>query len=79
MVPALSAKEITPQNDKAHIATILQHQPAGKYTYLKLDEQGKEVWIATMNKFLKKSVAIGDKIEYKGGLPFTFSLKATIR
>jgi hypothetical protein len=71
VVPDLLSEETSPQKDKPHIAIILEHQPAGKYTYLKLDEQGKEVWIATMNKILKVSVSIGDKVEYKGGLPMS--------
>lgn len=69
IVPDLFSEDTTPESDKPHIATIMEHQSAGKYTYLKLDEQGKEVWIATMQKFLDVSVSIGDKVEYKGGLP----------
>ena len=71
LVPDVSAEDATSQSDIPHIATIVELLPAGKYTYLKLDEQGKEVWIATTNKLLVTSVSIGDKLEYKGGIPMS--------
>jgi hypothetical protein len=69
LVPDLLLADAPPESDRPHIATILEHQTVGKYTYLKLDEQGKEVWIATISRFFKVSVSIGDKVEYKGGVP----------
>lgn len=50
--------------EKSHIGTVTFTQTAGKYTYIKLDEQGKEVWLAAF----PIKVSVGDKVEYIGGI-----------
>ncbi|MEF9475509.1 MAG: hypothetical protein L0958_02185 [Candidatus Mariimomonas ferrooxydans] len=62
-VSVASAKDTKRPDEISYIATVISTQTAGKYTYIKLDEQGKEVWLAT----LPLNVSVGDKIEYMGG------------
>ena len=40
--------------------TVLQTMEGGGYTYMKLDHDGKTVWIAAR----RTDVAVGDKVEY---------------
>jgi hypothetical protein len=40
--------------------SVLETMEGGGYTYMKLDQDGKTVWIATR----RANVAIGDKVEY---------------
>ncbi|MBI4687613.1 MAG: hypothetical protein HY756_07505 [Nitrospirae bacterium] len=49
--------------ETSNIGTVKSAETAGKYTYIKLDEQGKEVWLATS----PMNVSVGDKVEYSGG------------
>lgn len=56
--PALANKK-----DEAHSGTVTLAKTAGGYTYLKIKESGKDVWIAA----LPMTVAVGDKVEYAGG------------
>lgn len=49
--------------EKSHTGIVTSTQTAGGYIYIKLDEQGKEIWLATM----PINVSAGDKVEYKGG------------
>jgi len=51
-----------------HTGTVLFSQIEGKYAYIQLDVEGKEVWIATLPEFLKVKLSNGDKLEYSGGL-----------
>lgn len=57
-VSGLSAEE------KSHIGTAIHIQKTGNYTYIKLNEEGKEVWLATF----PINVSAGDKVEYMGGI-----------
>lgn len=50
-------------DEKSHIGIVTSTQTAGGYIYIKLDEQGKDIWLATM----PINVSAGDKVEYKGG------------
>ena len=63
-VSGLSAEDAKPPEEKSHIGTVTFTQTAGKYTYIKLDEQGKEIWLATSIS----KVSVGDKVQYIGGL-----------
>jgi len=56
-VPGLSAEETT------HAGTVIYTKNAGNYTYIRLKEAGKEVWLATS----PLQVSVGDPIEYMGG------------
>jgi hypothetical protein len=42
---------------------VIETISAGQYIYLKLDEQGEETWLAT----LQMPVSPGDEVEYLGG------------
>ncbi len=44
--------------------TVQHIQKAGKYTYLQLDQKGKEVWVATTSSH----VLVGDEIDYSEAL-----------
>lgn len=55
--PALANKDEIRSGDVTYAKT------AGGYTYLKIREADKDVWIAA----LPMSVAVGDKVEYAGG------------
>jgi len=44
--------------------TVKHTQKAGKYTYLTLDQKGKEVWVATTSSH----VLVGDEIDYSEAL-----------
>ena len=60
---AKDAKRPKPPEEKSHIGTVTYTKNAGGYTYIKLDEQDKEVWLAT----LPLNISAGDKVEYTGG------------
>lgn len=49
--------------DAVHSGTVTYAKTAGGYTYLKINEAGKEVWLAA----LPMEVAVGDLVEYAGG------------
>jgi len=55
--PGLSAEE------KVHAGTVIYAKTAGNYTYIRLKEAGKKVWLATS----PLEVSVGDPIEYTGG------------
>ncbi|OIP50081.1 MAG: hypothetical protein COX17_05495 [Deltaproteobacteria bacterium CG23_combo_of_CG06-09_8_20_14_all_60_8] len=56
--------------------TVIFTQLAGKYTYLQIKQEDKEVWLAAA----AFEVAVGDKIEYMGGTPMVnFYAKAMDR
>lgn len=63
-VSGLSAEDSKRPEEISHIGTVTYTKTAGKYTYIQLDENGKEVWLATM----PIKVSAGDKVEYIGGL-----------
>lgn len=62
-IPDASPKDAKSSEEKPHIGTVTFTQTAGNYAYIKLDEHGKEVWLATQ----PLNVSVGDKIEYMGG------------
>ncbi len=49
--------------EQSRIGTVTDTISAGQYIYLKLDEQGEETWLAT----LQLPVSAGDEVEYLGG------------
>lgn len=63
-----SSQGINNSVGKSHTGTVLESQKEGKYIYLKLDVDGKEVWIATTPEYLTVPVTKGDKVEYVGGI-----------
>ncbi len=63
----LYAKNNRDKKEKTHVGTVLEATSAGNYMYLKIDENDKEVWLATQPKYLKVKVVEGDKVEYLGG------------
>lgn len=50
-------------DDATHKGTVTFAQNAGGYSYMKIKESGKEVWLAA----LPMKVSVGDEIEYTGG------------
>lgn len=52
---------------ESHIGIVKETHEKDRYVYLRLDEDGKEVWIATMISFFQSKVTPGDKVEYIGG------------
>ena len=46
--------------DSSQSGTVLETMEGGGYTYMKLDQDGKTVWIAVG----RADVAVGDKVEY---------------
>ncbi|RJQ46474.1 MAG: hypothetical protein C4538_06640 [Nitrospiraceae bacterium] len=66
-INGMSADDTTAAAEKTYIGTVKSAQTSGKYTYLQLDVEGKEVWVATMPEYLKVNVSPGDKVEYMGG------------
>lgn len=54
------AESATAQTHKIYYGKILEIKPAMGYKYLKIDENGTQVWVAIANA----PVAIGDKIGY---------------
>ncbi len=51
-------------DDSAKTGTVKQMQKAGQYTYLTLEQNGKEIWVATTSTY----VLIGDIIDYSEAL-----------
>lgn len=49
---------------KAHVGIVIETETVGNYTYIKLDEDGSEVWLAAQ----PMNVSVGDKVEYIGGI-----------
>ena len=49
--------------EPSRTGTVTETLNAGQYIYLKLDEQGEETWLAT----LQLQVSPGEKVEYLGG------------
>lgn len=49
--------------EKPHTGVVVETQDLGNYTYMKLDVNGKDVWLAAE----PLEVSVGDKIEYRGG------------
>lgn len=49
--------------DQVHVAEVIFAKTAGGYTYLRINEGGKELWLAA----LPMQVAVGDRVEYAGG------------
>lgn len=56
-VPGLSAEE------KVHAGTVIYTKNAENYTYIRLKEADKKIWLATS----PIQVSVGDPIEYVGG------------
>ncbi len=57
-----------------HVGTVTETLNAANYIYMKLDEDGKEVWIAAQ----PLKVEVGDRIEYIGGVPMRNFRSATL-
>ncbi len=57
-----------------HVGTVTETINAANYIYLKLDEDGKEVWLAVQ----PMEVSVGDKVEYIGGVPMRNFRSATL-
>lgn len=56
--------------------TVLFTETGGKYTYIQLKQEEKEIWLAA-SAF---EVAVGDRVEYMGGVPMRdFHVKALDR
>ncbi len=51
-------------DEKTHTGSVTFTVKTDKYSYIKLDESGKEVWLAAPTM----QVAIGDIVEYTGGV-----------
>ncbi len=74
------AEHASKQEEKQHIGTIKESRTGGKYIYLKLEENGKEVWVATLPAFIGGKVEVGDRVRYSGGVEMTdFRSKALDR
>lgn len=56
-VPGLSAEE------KINAGTVIFIKNAGNYSYIRLKEDGKKVWLAAS----PMEVSVGDNVEYTGG------------
>lgn len=65
---AAAVEKASSPAEHPYVGTVLQSITEGKYTYLELDVDGKNVWIATMPAFLTVTVDKGDQVEYIGGL-----------
>lgn len=52
-----------PADDTIHSGTVIYTKNAGNYTYIRLMEEGKKVWLATT----PLQVSVGDPVEYTGG------------
>ena len=63
LVLVLNATEIMATTEPSRIGKVTEIKIVGKYIYLKLDEQEKETWLAT----LKLKVSPGNEVEYLGG------------
>ena len=55
-----SPSQLSPKKENIFYGKVLEIKPAMGYKYLKIDEKGKEVWVAIANAPVK----IGDKIGY---------------
>jgi len=59
----LSSPAAFADNDAIRTGKVIFAKTAGNYTYLRLDEKGKKVWLAAS----PMEVAVGDTVEYSGG------------
>lgn len=66
-VSAEDKKPVEKKEGESRIGTIKKIEEAGKYIYLQIDEEGKEVWLATMPNFFRGKLSEGDRVEYTGG------------
>lgn len=57
--PASSRSEA----DQVHVAEVTYAKTVGGYTYLRINEGGKELWLAA----LPMQVEVGNRVEYAGG------------
>ncbi|MBC8413344.1 MAG: hypothetical protein ISR96_11445 [Nitrospira sp.] len=57
-----------PAPEKVFKGTLKSTKPAGNYTYLQLDIEGKDQWVATMTKSLNPKMLVGDTIEFNNAL-----------
>lgn len=67
MVSAEEENQTEKKETESLIGTVKKVEEAGKYIYLNIDEDGKDIWLVTMPDFFKEKVAEGDKLEYLGG------------
>jgi len=61
--PAMTQETAEP-TDPVRTATIQEMQIAGSYVYLRVDESGEEVWLATTPGFIK-GISYGDVVEFQ--------------
>jgi hypothetical protein len=52
-----------PADDAIHSGTVTHVETSGSYTYLQIEEAGKQHWLAVR----PLTVAVGDQVEYVGG------------
>lgn len=57
------AQDEVPSADDVRTATVQEMQIAGSYVYLRVDENGEEVWLATTPGFIK-GISYGDVVEF---------------
>jgi len=57
---AETPQKTTPANEQYSVGTVLETIDVDSYTYLRLDQQGKEVWLASNPVWVKK----GDVVKY---------------
>ena len=50
-----------------HVGTVQEIHATDTYIYMRIEEEGKEVWLAVMPDFIKDNLIEGDKVEYLGG------------
>ncbi len=51
----------------AHTGTVKEIHGTDIYIYIRIEEEGKEVWLAVMSDLIKDNFIVGDKVEYLGG------------
>jgi len=66
-VSAEGREPVEKKEADSHIGTVKKIEEAGKYIYMQIDEEGKEVWLATMPNFFRGKLSEGDRVEYTGG------------
>ncbi len=68
VVSAEDDKKAEQSGEESHIRTVKEAQAEGNYVYIKIEDDGKDLWIASMPSLLKVKVEKGDQIEYMGGV-----------
>lgn len=63
LASVLFASVVFAAEEGVHKGTVTYAKTAGGYSYLKIKEAGKEVWVAA----LPMQVSVGEEVEYAGG------------